>query len=116
MCRRPRDEILTDRQTEVNIDECMYVWFSMYVFVPVHSVGVYLYFICMYVYVYVYVYACNWSATNDMVQEAMRVIREQHELGRPFFLNLWFDAPHRCLSYILNTEIFAYLYVYLTIF
>ena len=51
-----------------------------------------------YMYVCMYVYVCNWSANNDMVQEAMRVIREQHELGRPFFLNLWFDAPHRCLS------------------
>lgn len=33
--------------------------------------------------------------TDRQTEEAMRVIREQHSAGRPFFLNLWFDAPHR---------------------
>eukprot|EP01036_Dinobryon_divergens_P029782 gene29782-38927_t len=42
--------------------------------------------------------------TDRQTEEAMRVIREQHELGRPFFLNLWFDAPHRYASMIANMD------------
>ena len=32
--------------------------------------------------------------TDKQTDEAMRVVREQAGLGRRFFLNLWFDAPH----------------------
>eukprot|EP01038_Epipyxis_sp_PR26KG_P009675 gene9675-13025_t len=32
--------------------------------------------------------------TDRQTEEAMRVIREQHAAKQPFFLNLWFDAPH----------------------
>jgi len=33
--------------------------------------------------------------TDRQTEEAMRVIKEQHERNTPFFVNLWFDAPHR---------------------
>lgn len=33
--------------------------------------------------------------TDRQTDEAMRVIKEQTKAHRPFFLNLWFDAPHR---------------------
>ncbi len=33
--------------------------------------------------------------TDKQTSEAIRVIREQTALHRPFFLNLWYDAPHR---------------------
>lgn len=32
--------------------------------------------------------------TNRQTDEAIRVIKEQTEKQSPFFLNLWFDAPH----------------------
>jgi len=32
--------------------------------------------------------------TDRQTEEAMRVIRQQAEAHRPFFVNLWFDAPH----------------------
>jgi arylsulfatase A len=32
--------------------------------------------------------------TDRQTDEAMRVINEQVILGKPFFLNLWYDAPH----------------------
>jgi hypothetical protein len=33
--------------------------------------------------------------TDRQTDEAMRVIREQTKNKKPFFLNLWYDAPHR---------------------
>ena len=33
--------------------------------------------------------------TDKQTDEAIRVILEQSKAKRPFFLNLWFDAPHR---------------------
>jgi hypothetical protein len=33
--------------------------------------------------------------TDKQTSEAIRVIKEQTALGRAFFLNLWYDAPHR---------------------
>lgn len=32
--------------------------------------------------------------TDRQTDEAIRVINEQVAVGRPFFLNLWYDAPH----------------------
>ena len=56
------------------------------------------------------------SSKTETAQEAMRVIREQHELGRPFFLNLWFDAPHRfdthTLTYI-HTHTCIHIYAHI---
>lgn len=39
--------------------------------------------------------AVDQILTDRQTDEAMRVVREQAGQGRPFFLNLWFDAPHR---------------------
>jgi hypothetical protein len=33
--------------------------------------------------------------TNRQTDEAIRIIREQAVAKRPFFLNIWYDAPHR---------------------
>lgn len=32
--------------------------------------------------------------TDRQTEEAIRIIKEQINLRRPFFLNIWFDAPH----------------------
>lgn len=33
--------------------------------------------------------------TTRQTDEAIRIISEQHAKGNPFFVNLWYDAPHR---------------------
>lgn len=33
--------------------------------------------------------------TDRQTDEAIRVIKEQSNLKIPFFINLWYDAPHR---------------------
>ena len=33
--------------------------------------------------------------TDKQTTEAIRVIKEQSSKGKPFFVNLWYDAPHR---------------------
>ena len=32
--------------------------------------------------------------TDRQTDEAIRVVREQSQQKKPFFLNLWYDAPH----------------------
>ena len=38
------------------------------------------------------------TLTDSQADHAIRVIKEQHAAGRPFFVNLWFNAPHNPLE------------------
>jgi uncharacterized sulfatase len=42
----------------------------------------------------------NEILTDRQAEEAIRVIKEQTKLNQPFFINLWFDAPHRLIKKI----------------